>query len=150
MLSCRNERYCDELSWREQLVRHAVTHYTTAIGFARDEATFGLTAVMDGYEVTDEQWSSYDRFTGEIPHPHPCSSPRIQSGMAEGCTGLFGAGIAFPQYVVEGGGEQEPWVGFKRSIEQVDLMAERLLKDNTFQRSIQSPTTVGLGLGLAS
>ena len=55
-------------------------------------------------------------------------------------TGLFGAGIAFPQYVVDGGGSQEPWVGFKRSIYQVDLMVESLLG------SVGQPTSVFQGL----
>ena len=66
-----NHRYSEELSWKEQLARHGITHYTTAIGFERDEATFGLTAIIDGYVVTNEHWSRYDRFTGEIPHPSP-------------------------------------------------------------------------------
>eukprot|EP01035_Chromulina_nebulosa_P008593 gene8593-11647_t len=64
-------RYSEELSWKEQLSRHGVTHYTAAIGFERDEATFGLAAFIDGFEVTNEHWSRYDRFTGEIPHPSP-------------------------------------------------------------------------------
>jgi len=35
---------------------------------------------------------------------------------------LFGSGIAFPQDVIDGDGNREPWVGVGRSIEQVELM----------------------------
>ena len=40
---------------------------------------------------------------------------------------LFGAGIAFPQHVVDAGGNRGPWVGFKRSILQTDLMVNHFL-----------------------
>jgi hypothetical protein len=49
-------------------------------------------------------------------------SQPAQEVVAVSCSGLFGGGIAFPQDLVDGGGNREPWVGFKRSIEQVDLM----------------------------
>ena len=45
---------------------------------------------------------------------------------------LFGAGVAFPQDVVDGGGGREPWVGFKRSAEQTDLMV--LICDDILSR----------------
>lgn len=35
---------------------------------------------------------------------------------------IFGGGIAYPQDTIEGDGRREPWVGFKRSIEQTELM----------------------------
>lgn len=40
---------------------------------------------------------------------------------------LFGAGIAFPQDLIDGGGNVEPWVGFKRSAVQVSLMVQAYL-----------------------
>ena len=43
---------------------------------------------------------------------------------------LFGGGIAFPQDLIDGGGNREPWVGFKRSVEQVDLMVDAFGKGN--------------------
>ena len=42
---------------------------------------------------------------------------------------IFGGGIAYPQDTIEGDGRREPWVGFKRSIEQTDLMAAAYCSD---------------------
>jgi hypothetical protein len=42
--------------------------------------------------------------------------------------GLFGGGIAFPQDYRDDEGEIEAWVGFKRSIEQTELMIEAFEK----------------------
>ncbi|MFX8910926.1 hypothetical protein ABTN03_19935, partial [Acinetobacter baumannii] len=46
--------------------------------------------------------------------------------------GLFGGGIAFPQSYRDGEGEVEPWVGFKRSIEQTDIM-EAAFEESRFR-----------------
>lgn len=42
--------------------------------------------------------------------------------------GLFGGGIAYPQNYRDDENEVEPWVGFKRSIEQTDLIVDILEK----------------------
>jgi hypothetical protein len=52
--------------------------------------------------------------------PIECQDASVSRGSSQPL--LFGGGIAFPQDVVDGGGHREPWVGFKRSIQQVDLM----------------------------
>jgi hypothetical protein len=52
--------------------------------------------------------------------PIECQDASVSRGSNQPL--LFGGGIAFPQDVVDGGGHREPWVGFKRSIQQVDLM----------------------------
>lgn len=89
-----------------------------------------------------------------ITHPQPCScscncarSVELTSGANMICSlpsccccpkqkpqattvpkgRLFGGGIAFPQDLIDGGGNREPWVGFKRSVEQVDLMMDVFL-----------------------
>jgi hypothetical protein len=60
----------------------------------------------------------HDATPGAVDHPEE-----------RRCGGLFGGGIAFPQDLIDGGGNREPWVGFKRSIEQVDLMVRAMSCD---------------------
>jgi hypothetical protein len=60
----------------------------------------------------------HDATPGAVDHPEE-----------RRCSGLFGGGIAFPQDLIDGGGNREPWVGFKRSIEQVDLMVRAMSCD---------------------
>jgi len=71
---------------------------------------------MNGQKLTREDIMNYNKDTGEISIPTYTGSPSY---------GLFGTGIAFPQDFKDGGGGVEPWVGVKRSIEQIDLMTSR-------------------------
>jgi hypothetical protein len=118
------------------LVRAAgVRHCVVAVGYQRD--LHGMTVTIGGRELSPEDWDAYDRMTGEIPLPaqrmadadvpeSALAADRNESvfrcGKQCGSSRLFGGGIAFPQDLIDGGGAREPWVGFKRSIEQVDLM----------------------------
>lgn len=125
---------------RALLKDHDVAHCVVAIGYTR---SLGNLRVLDEAKVqlTEAGWDSYDRMTGEVPLPSSATSPTTgvdgsgvspsisanssQSASEQGqrrCSGLFGGGIAFPQDLIDGGGSREPWVGFKRSIEQVDIM----------------------------
>jgi hypothetical protein len=107
------------------LVRLAgVRHCVVAVGYQRD--LHGLTVRIGGHALTAADWDAYDRMTGEIP-ADPIRSMESEPETvvvteSKGCSRLFGGGIAFPRDLIDGGGAREPWVGFKRSIEQVDLM----------------------------
>ena len=67
--------------------------------------------------VSLNELDNYDRWTGEVT-------------LEKKSIGLFGGGIAFPQDYRDEEGEIEPWVGFKRSIEQTELMIETFEKNN--------------------
>ncbi|RYY84748.1 hypothetical protein EON63_08625 [archaeon] len=92
--------------WSQQLVRDGVQHGVMAVGYKRDVQ---FPVYVDGLAVARGEYDGYDKMTGEI-----CVQDKK--------IGLFGGGIAFPQDLVDDEGEVEPWVGFKRSIEQTDLM----------------------------
>jgi hypothetical protein len=62
--------------------------------------------------LKDSDFDGYDKLSGQL-------SPTLA---------LFGSGIAFPQDVIDGANERHPWVGFKRSIEQVDIMMDTFLE----------------------
>lgn len=96
------------MSWEDQLKRVGAMHVVFAMGFAR-----GDPPRIDylGRRFASPELDAYNRTTGEL----------IEDGSA-----LFGNGIGFPQDHIDGGGRIEPWVGFKRSIEQVDLMLAAL------------------------
>jgi len=64
--------------------------------------------IIDGERVLPATLQQYDVFSGELQVGKRCA--------------LFGCGIGYPQYHVDGGGTAEPWVGFKRTILQVELM----------------------------
>lgn len=106
MARMQQARYRPELSWDEQFRELGVAQVVFAVGFSRDKSC-AIRYLSGEDEATALDIYEYDRFTGE---------------MGERGSNLFGAGIAFPQDYIDGGGEREPWVGFKRSIEQVDLM----------------------------
>ena len=99
---------------KAMMVKFGVLHCSAAIGYIKDMQD--LVARVCGQELTDENWDNYDRMSGEIPLP--------VGEYNQVCGGLFGGGIGFPQDLVDGGGNVEPWVGFKRSVEQVQLMVE--------------------------
>lgn len=140
----------------QQLQEHRVTHCVVAIGYERNMSNIKVR--VGDYALTDRDFDAYDHLTGEIPLPpqhmlsatlssaHPptfcsCNDGEISvSSVCSICTKqhamqipracLFGGGIAFPQDLIDGGGNREPWVGFKRSIEQVDLMVDVFRTEN--------------------
>ena len=101
-----------------------------------------MQVMFHGLQITSADFDAYDRITGEIVLQVPTDGERkvtpslndvrtdhtitknVSSHPAPIRGKLFGGGIAFPQDLIDGGGNREPWVGFKRSIEQVDLMVE--------------------------
>jgi hypothetical protein len=138
------------------LKQHNACHCVVAIGYSRNLSS--LHAVTNsGVELSEAHWDRYDRLTGEVPLPAiPAVTVTKEESQATGssascddacedlkdttpsavqqpekrrCSGLFGGGIAFPQDLIDGGGNREPWVGFKRSIEQVDLMVRAMSCD---------------------
>ena len=96
------------------LSEHNIKHCVVAVGYERDSGLCAnsMRIIVEGRQLTEQDLDGYDRMTGQI---------------VEGVL-LFGGGIAFPQDLIDGGGNKEPWVGFKRSIEQVDLMVDVLNK----------------------
>ena len=107
---------------RGLLQQYGAQHCVAAVGYQRDLR--GIRICMAGSELSMSDLDQYDRMTGEIPLPSKaCSTSGQEPEHGErGCSMLFGGGIAFPQDLVDGAGHREPWVGFKRSVEQVELM----------------------------
>jgi hypothetical protein len=95
------------------------THCVCAYGFERIK-TFSIKAF--GQYLTNDILESYDRITGEIMLPLSSQECQQSSECGVRHIGLFGGGIAFPQDYIHDDGEREPWVGFRRSIEQTELM----------------------------
>jgi hypothetical protein len=105
----------DAMSWDEQMKLHNVGHVVAAVGFRRDEDSLPVVRVADRCLSTSDL-DGYDRRTGKIPTgsaPDSCRGPA-----------LFGGGIAFPQDIIDGAGNVQPWVGLKRSIKQTDVMVD--------------------------
>lgn len=116
-------RFEDGVDWDGQLLLHCVDHVIFAIGFERylphmkneslkQEIAFPYIAI-DGFPVTVKDYDSYNIDTGEI------------SSIGR----LFGVGIAFPSHHHYEDGSSEPWVGFKRSIQQTSRMIDRFYKE---------------------
>lgn len=122
-------RYDSSKSWEELLTTYldddgdveqiSSCHLVVAYGFERIDNIQITVHSKDNQEqqegvmlLSTSQLDQYDHMTGEILAP---SDHHI---------GLFGGGIAFPQDYLDDDGEIEPWVGFKRSIEQTALMIE--------------------------
>lgn len=84
------------------------------MGFVR-EPSFSIT--VGDVKLKEEHLDQYDRWIGHVPLPSGTDSTEVGQYI-----GLFGGGIAFPQNYRDEEGEVEPWVGFKRSIEQTDEM----------------------------
>jgi hypothetical protein len=103
-------------TWESQIARLQVQHIIVAYGFIRDD-NFPIFMDNNQEAVSLNELDNYDRWTGEVT-------------LEKKSIGLFGGGIAFPQDYRDEEGEIEPWVGFKRSIEQTELMIE------TFRRII--------------
>ena len=105
----------EAISWDEQMKLHNVGHVVAAVGFRRDEDSLPVVRVADRCLSTSDL-DGYDRRTGKIPTgsaPDSCRGPA-----------LFGLGIAFPQDIIDGAGNVQPWVGLKRSIKQTDVMVD--------------------------
>jgi len=113
-------RYEEEVSWDEQLLRLNIDHVIFATGFERYLPTMkseSLTpevpfpkVLVDGTEITAADYDAYQIDSGEI---------------LAGGGRLFGVGIAFPPHHHYAEGTTEPWVGFKRSIQQTFQMIDR-------------------------
>lgn len=139
------------------LQEHGAAQCVVAIGYERNMGS--LKVQVGDYVLSEQDFTLYDRISGEIPLlPCSCCSPHIipavikasdscgldsdatttvcekcgQKGRGVPKGRLFGGGIAFPQDLVDGGGNREPWVGFKRSVEQVDLMVDVFCKVNGY------------------
>lgn len=104
------------MTWQQQFSEHEVQQAVFAIGFELDELSLPK-FVVDGKSIDRKDLEAYDRDTGEIKAGGKSLTVSAR---------LFGGGIAFPQNYTDGGGGVEPWVGFKRSIEQIDLMVKNI------------------------
>lgn len=103
-------------------------HVVSAIGFSRVDT--GSVENSQNEYVSDQSIrisieenrlhiADYDRWSGEIMLHSENNPVDVLRNV-----GIFGGGIAFPQNHRDEEGDIEPWVGFKRSIEQTDLMLE--------------------------
>lgn len=118
-------------TWSDQLTSHHITDCVIAAGFTRDDdieitVDVALNAEGEGskesvYRLTGEDLDDYDVWSGEIKLPSKLF-PIQQSHIA-----LYGGGIAFPQFYRDEEGEEEPWIGVKRSIQQTELMIKSFL-----------------------
>jgi hypothetical protein len=83
-----------------------VTDIVFGVGFQAQNISV-LQVPSTGTEATPADLRNYCTKTGQL----------FGTG-----SNLFGCGIAFPHDFIDEEGDSEPWVGFKRSIEQVDSM----------------------------
>ena len=116
--------YRPDVSWDDQLRAVGATNVVFAIGFERSH--FGTQLVID--DCISERAlldCNYDKFSGQLMLPACILPDSSQVQPNRLLSNLFGAGIAFPQHHVNEVGEQEPWIGFKRSVLQVDLMIDQ-------------------------
>lgn len=74
--------------------------------------------MVDEASLSEEDLDAYDIWTGEIT----CALKSTDSIPARRHINLFGGGIAFPQFYQDEEGDQEPWIGVKRSMFQAHLM----------------------------
>lgn len=131
MMVCR---FDPTLSFDKQLLDIQAQHVVAAIGFIRDDIAPRPNEETDMYchpfdvylgsSTEDRQALSlvdYDKWNGELLF----TSRDVQkTPEAPFSLGIYGGGIAYPQNHRDEEGEIEPWVGFKRSIEQTDLMLQ--------------------------
>lgn len=89
----------------------AVPQYEARIvyccGYARNDK---ISIKIDRQRFSTEDLNRYNRWTGEI----------------DARSRLYGVGIAFPQYYQHEDGSVELWVGFRRSMTQVDSILKEL------------------------
>lgn len=136
-------RYDESKSWEEQLLCIGADHVIGATGFIRDDIApnhngnddfchpFRVCLGGDKETSMELQVKDYDKWSGEIVFK-PIQQAQVDtSNNDEEVTtttgwklGVYGGGIAYPQNHRDEEGEIEPWVGFKRSIEQTDLMIQ--------------------------
>jgi hypothetical protein len=97
------------------------TRIVYCCGYARDDNAISIKLPLrstdqteldtqQGHRLTTEDLNRYNKWTGEI---HPKSR-------------LYGVGIAFPQCYQHEDGTVELWVGFRRSMTQVDSILREL------------------------
>eukprot|EP01040_Poterioochromonas_malhamensis_P014304 gene14304-15819_t len=115
-------QYDSSQSWDEQLSTIDPQHIIVAYGFIRDD-NFPIS--VDDYTLSTKDLDNYDKWTGEVKI--------IRENGNEESIGLFGGGIASPQNYLDDENEVEPWVGFKRSVEQTDLIVEAFEKSLSTQ-----------------
>lgn len=137
-LSCR---FDPTKSFDQQLLEVQADHVVSAIGFIRDDihprANDGADSYCHPFHVylgpSNEAHRcalslvDYDKWNGTLFFTVNGGNEqqRTPSGDAAPFSlGIYGGGIAYPQNHRDEEGEIEPWVGFKRSIEQTDLMLE--------------------------
>lgn len=105
--------YDNQQTWEEQLEKLNVNHVIPAVGFEKD---MSFEVIIDGQKMVQSDFDNYDKWIGNIDFTiDPITAQRVP-------VGLYGGGIAFPQNYRDEDGAVEPWVGFKRSIEQTDEM----------------------------
>jgi hypothetical protein len=91
-----------------------------ACGFTRED-TIRITVLSDHEEtqqrtLSTEDLNGYNRWTGEITVPDTATLSRR----------LYGIGIAFPQCYRHEDGSVELWLGFRRSMKQIESILREL------------------------
>jgi hypothetical protein len=112
--------YDPKKSWIDQLTTLQTDHVIIAIGFDRED---NFDIICNNYQFTKADIDQYDKWVGYIPIPQSLRD-QTKPEYTAADLGLFGAGIAFPQNYRDEEGEVEPWVGVKRTIEQIDVIVE--------------------------
>jgi hypothetical protein len=115
------------MSWEEQikLIDSGVTDVVFAIGFNRGTVSDPIDPHL---HIPPSHSSSIDSNNTtahtSVPDRHASLDGYCtKTGQIFGTrSNIFGCGIAFPHDFTDDEGHTEPWVGFLRSIEQVDFM----------------------------
>jgi hypothetical protein len=118
--------YDPSVSWREQLENCRGKNIVFAMGFQR--SALPTIEIISSKAPEDTQDSIIDKVQIDVTN---CRYNKITGALifdqdvvlsSSVCHSIFGNGIAFPQDYVNFEGICEPWVGFKRSIEETSLM----------------------------
>ena len=134
-------RYEPSKAWVEQLSELGCSHVVFAMGYR--PSRLDLPALSHQCHCsgipTDTDLAladlSHDPITGEIALPYVscglsvCPLPATEGNLGSGASSfhrglLFGAGLCYPQDFTDSEGHVEPFVGFRRSIWQVDHFLE--------------------------
>mmetsp|Transcript_8792 Transcript_8792/g.7859 ORF Transcript_8792/g.7859 Transcript_8792/m.7859 type:complete len:412 (-) Transcript_8792:14-1249(-) len=111
-------KYDENVSWDEYIEKYNIDHLIFAIGFQTNTLSNQSNYIIN----LDEPFFPIISINNQIVEYNKLNQYDILTGEINNYGSLFGGGIAYPQYHMYSNNTSEPWIGFKRSIEQIDLM----------------------------